>query len=89
LSSEVKVRISLVILKELIEEGFIHNRHIAMLFNENGINSFEDLEIKNLNFEKLDKGYAMELKQIKSGLFEGEVGASVNNKPPVIKSEHS
>ena len=32
------------------------NRHISMLFDENLISTFEDLEIKNLTFQKVEKG---------------------------------
>ena len=46
------MRISLVILKELIEDGYIVNRHIAVLFDESKISKFEDLEVKNLTFIK-------------------------------------
>ena len=55
-SNEVKVRISLVIMKELMEEGHVVNRHISLLFNENQISTFEDLEIKNLTFIKSERG---------------------------------
>lgn len=44
----------MIILKELISEGYIHNRHIAMLFDESKIGSFDDLEIKNISFSKVE-----------------------------------
>ena len=44
------MKISLVILKELIEEGLVFNRHIKTLFEENAISSFEDLQVQELAF---------------------------------------
>ena len=43
-------------MKELMEEGHVVNRHISLLFNENQISTFEDLEIKNLTFIKSERG---------------------------------
>ena len=40
----------MVILKEMMQEGYIINRHIDTLFKENAIGSFDDLEIKELIF---------------------------------------
>ena len=52
LDESVKERITLVILRELIDQGLITNRHIATLFREDAINSFEHLELKNLEFKQ-------------------------------------
>ena len=49
--SKVKVKISLIILKEMMQEGYIINRHIDTLYKENAIESLNDLEIKDLIFE--------------------------------------
>ena len=51
LTEPVKQRITLVILRELIDLGLVENRHIATLFKEDAITSFEHLEIKNLAFK--------------------------------------
>lgn len=57
INDPAKERISLVILKELIEDGIIKNRHVKSLFDEDAISSFEHLEIKNLEFFKVE-GFA-------------------------------
>lgn len=81
LSNQVKVRISLVILKELMEGGHVVNRHIKMLFDENEINSFEDLEIKNLAFIQIEKGQMGNMEGLDlSALNSGNVAAAGSNE---------
>lgn len=84
LSNQVKVRISLVILKELMEGGHVVNRHIKMLFDENEINSFEDLEIKNLAFIQIEKGQMGNMEGLDlSALNSGNVAAAAGNNEKV------
>ena len=77
------MRISLVILKELIEEGHVVNRHIKMLFEENAINSFEDLEIKNLAFIKIEKAVNEPIKGNAAAASSNDSGAPGNQRQQI------
>ena len=73
LTEPVKQRITLVILRELIDLGLVENRHIATLFKEDAITSFEHLEIKNLAFKPTE---------VEESLVQERAAASMNQRHP-------